>query len=79
MILSKKTKGYLVVDIGDRTKGLDENYIATTSATAPGPITRSVFVLKKTDEADLFPNDGVLRYGQKVYIQTNPHLNKKVL
>ncbi len=63
MLLSKKTKGFLVVDIGDRTKGQDEGYLCTTSINNPGPITRSIFVVKKTSDEDLFTNDGRLRYG----------------
>lgn len=68
MVMNKKTKGYVVVDIGDRTKGLDENYISTTSANNPGPITRSIFIIRKTGDEDLFQNDGVLRYGQKIFL-----------
>jgi hypothetical protein len=68
MIMNKKTKGYVVVDIGDRTKSLDECFISTTSSSNPGPITRSIFVIQKTSEDDMFINDGVVRYGQKIYI-----------
>lgn len=47
MITNKKTNGYLVVDIGDKASGLEEAYLVTTTAQAPGPITRSVFVIKR--------------------------------
>lgn len=79
MLMSKKTKGFLVVDIGDRISGVEETYITTTSASNPGPITRSVFVLKKAEEMDIFGSDNIVRYGQKVKLETNPHLFRKTL
>lgn len=63
MIMNKKTKGFLVTDIGDRASGLDETYMVTTSANNPGPITRSVFVIKKVEQMDIFGSDEVVRYG----------------
>ena len=63
MLTNKKTRGNLVIDIGDKVTGLDEAYMATTSAQPQDPITRSVFVIRKTEDMDIFGNDGLLRYG----------------
>lgn len=79
MVTNKKTKGNVVVDIGDKVAGLDETYMGTTSAQSQEPITRSVFVIKKTEEMDIFGNDGIIRYGQKIRIETNPYLFRKTL
>jgi hypothetical protein len=63
LITNKKTNGYLVMDIGDKASGLEESYMVTTTAQAPGPITRSVFVIKKEEDRDVFGNDNIIRYG----------------
>ena len=77
--MNKKTNGHLVIDIGDKVNGVEESYVTTTNTQNVGPITRSVFVIKKTAEADIFGNDGIVRYGQKIYIETNRHLFRKTL
>lgn len=52
-----------MVDIGDRVGLVDETYMATTTATNPGPITRSIVVIKKAEEFDVLGNDSLVRYG----------------
>ena len=66
IISNKKTQGYLVVDMGTKALGVDEAYIPTVTTNYPGPITRSVFVISKVEQADMFGSDNIIRYGQKV-------------
>ena len=63
LITNKKTMGYLVADIGTKTLGSDESYLPTTTQNHPGPVTRSIFVLKKVDKVDVFGSDDIIRYG----------------
>lgn len=42
-------------------------------------MTRSVFVLKRFEAQDIFGTDNVIRFGQKIRIESNPHLYKKTL
>ena len=67
------------MDIGSRSSTLEESYSVTTTPTQPGPITRSVFVLKKLEAFDMFGSDNIIRYGQKLKIEANPYLFKKPL
>ena len=53
--------------------------MATTTKTDPGPVTRSVFVIKKAEKFDIFGSDNIVRYGQKVIIESNPYIFKKPL
>jgi hypothetical protein len=69
----------LVADIGKRTAGLEEAYIATTTPNHPGPVSRSIFVIKKAEKVDIFGNDDIVRFGQKVKIEVNPYLFRKTL
>lgn len=52
LITNKKTQGYMVVDIGTKALGVDEAYIPTVTSQHPGPITRSIFIIKKVDKVD---------------------------
>jgi hypothetical protein len=79
MITNKKTQGYLVMDIGTRASGLEESYQVTTTAQQPGPISRSIFVIRREEKVDFFGSDDIIRYGQKVKIESNPHLFRKPL
>ena len=79
LITNKKTQGYLVVDLGTRTLGIEEAFMPTVTTTHPGPVTRSIFVIKKVEKEDAFGNDDIIRYGQKVKIEVNPHLYRKPL
>jgi len=78
MLLNKETDGFLVTDIYDPITGHDEAYNASTAKNV-SPCARSVFLLKKyTKEKDLFQDD-IVRYGQKIQIQSNPLLYNKEL
>lgn len=74
LITNKKTQGYLVVDLGKRALGVDEAYVPSVTPQHPGPVSRSIFVIKKVDKSD-----GIVRYGDKVKIEVNPYLNRKTL
>jgi len=74
MITNSFTKGYLAVDIGDKLKGVDEKYMATTTRFEVGPMKRSVFVLRKYDKSN-----PIICYGDKINIEMNPHIFKKPL
>lgn len=63
VITNKKTHGYLVVDAGKRALGVDEAFVPTVAQQHPGPVTRSVFVIKKAEKADMFGSDEIIRYG----------------
>jgi hypothetical protein len=80
MIASKHVGGAMVADIGKRIECLDEAYPVTSSASNPGPINRTIFKLVKADpNDDQFGSDSLIRYGQKVRIETNDYLFKKTL
>ena len=51
------------MDIGTRGSTLEESYNITATPSQPGPITRSVFVIKKEEPADIFGSDNIIRYG----------------
>jgi hypothetical protein len=38
-----------------------------------------VFCVKKCEKADMFGSDDIVRYGQKVKIEVNPHIFRKTL
>lgn len=69
----------MVADLGTKALGPDEAYIPTITSNHPGPITRSVFVIRKVEKADMFGSDDIIRYGQKVRIEVNPYLHRKPL
>lgn len=69
----------MVADIGVKTMSLEESYQLTTTQQHPGPVTRSIFVIKKAEEMDIFGKDDIIRYGQKVKIEVNPYLFRKPL
>jgi hypothetical protein len=77
MITNKKTKGYMVVDLGSKAQGFDEAFLPTVAQQHPGPISRSIFVIKKAEKADIFGSDNIIRYGQKVKIEVNPYLYRR--
>jgi len=53
----------LVADLGNKTASLEESYMVTTTPNHPGPITRSIFVIKKAEEMDIYGKDDIIRYG----------------
>ena len=73
MLLNAKTNGFLVIDVGDRIPCPDEAYAVTTNNKGLGPLTRSVFVVRRVEEKDDFADD-VVHYGQKIRIQANSYI-----
>lgn len=67
------------MDIGDKVAASEDAFMTTTTPKNPGPITRSVFAIKKVDEVDAFGSDSIIRYGQKVVIEVNPYLTRRAL
>lgn len=63
MLKNKKTDGFLVFNMNDKQPGLAESYIVTTSKVNPGPVARSIFVIRKADRFDSFGSDVKIRYG----------------
>ena len=63
MLRNKMTEGTLVMDIDDKLKQVEEAYMVTTTNNETGPVTRSVFVIKKAEKFDMFGSDNVVRYG----------------
>ena len=71
--------GYMVGDIGNKTPTLEESYMITTTQQHPGPVTRSIFVIRKAEEVDIYGKDDIIRYGQKIKIEACPYLFRKLL
>lgn len=63
LITNKKTQGYMVADLGTRTISQEECYQITTTPQHPGPVTRSIFTIRKAEKVDIFGNDDIVRYG----------------
>lgn len=51
----------------------------TSTPQHPGPVTRSIFVIKRAEAVDVFGSDNIIRYGQKIKIEVNPYLHRKTL
>jgi hypothetical protein len=79
MLKNKKTEGFLVFNTSDKQVGLPESYILTTTKVNPGPVARSIFVLKRAEKFDIFGSDDIIRYGQKLKIEANPHAFRRPL
>ena len=81
MIQNAQTEGWLVMDVGDRVPNVEEGYQVTTTSVGqnPGPMTRSVFTVKREDATDMFGDDEYVRYGQKVRIASSDYLYRKAL
>lgn len=71
----------MVMDIGARCNNVAEGYRVTSTGEGqnPGPMTRSVFNLKRVDDVDIFGSDEFIRYGQKVKLLSNQYLFRKQL
>lgn len=67
------------MDTNDRIAQASEAYMVTTTKENPGPIARSVFSIKKAEKFDMFGSDDIIRFGQKVIIESNPYGFKKPL
>ena len=76
MLHSKKTNGYLVLDIGTRLPTVDEAYAVTTTGKPVGPMARSIFLISKGDDNDKSKDD-IVHYGQKIRFQSNAHIFPK--
>jgi hypothetical protein len=60
--------------------GVDgDAFVLTTCKQNPGPIARAVYVLHRAEKVDIFGADDIIRYGQKVKIECNPHIYRKKL
>ena len=79
MLKNKKTDGFLVFNMADKQPGLAESYIVTTSKVNPGPVARSIFIIRKADRFDPFGSDSKIRYGQKVKLEASPYAYPKKL
>jgi hypothetical protein len=79
LITNKKLQGYMVADLSTKAHGVDEAYVPTVTTTHPGPQSRSIFLIKKVEQSDIFGSDEIIRYGQKVRIEVNPYLHRKTL
>ena len=53
--------------------------LTTTSDQGVGPISRAVFRIVRVEEQDIFGSDNIVRYGQKIRIESNPYAFKKTL
>lgn len=71
IITNKKVQSYVVADLSTKALGIDEAYIPTATPNHPGPVARSIFVIRKAEKADMFGSDDIIRYGQKVKIEVN--------
>jgi len=69
----------MVADLSTKAHGIDEAYVPTVTTNHPGPISRSIFVIRKTEKSDIFGSDDIIRYGQKVRIEMNPYIHRKTL
>lgn len=67
------------MDMGTRQLGVEESYQLTTTKKNPGPVTRSMFVLRRAEAVDIFGNDDIIRYGSKIKIEANPYIFNKTL
>ena len=80
MMKSKKTNGWLAVNTNDKCGGTDERYMMTTTTDQGiGPVNRAVFKIVRVEESDIFGSDDIIRYGQKIRIETNPYAFRKTL
>ena len=77
MLLNKMTNGFLVFDMSDKITSHDEAYACTTTDKDIGPVARAVFIISKAEQ-DAF-QDNILRYGQKIKLESNPYIYGKKL
>lgn len=80
MLRNKKTNGWLALNTNDRSPGTEERYVLTTTSDANcGPVNRAVFKIIRCEESDMFGSDNIVRYGQKIRIESNPYAFRKAL
>lgn len=65
MMVNKKTNGFLVLNIGQKTECLEEQYAVTTTSKDMPPCARSVFHIQRVEDMDVFGGraDQVVKYG----------------
>ena len=78
MLSNAKTRGFIAIDIGDRIEGVDEAYACTTTSKPISAVTRSIFNIEQGDLKEA-PKDGIVKYGMKIKIVTNPYIFHKPL
>ena len=80
MLRCKKTNGFLALNTNDKCPGPEERYMCTTStAEGLGPVNRAVFSIVRVEDMDIFGSDNIVRYGQKIRIESNPYAFRKPL
>ena len=80
MLKNKKTNGWLALNTTDKCPGVDEKYMCTTTVDEGiGPANRAVFKICRVEDMDIFGSDDIVRYGQKIRIESNPYAFKKAL
>ena len=80
MLKNKKTSGWLAMNTNDRCPGPEERYMCTTTTDqGVGPISRAVFKIVRVEDMDIFGSDNIVRYGQKIRIESNPYAFRKPL
>ena len=68
------------MNANDKLPGTDERYMCTTTTDQGiGPANRAVFKIVRVEEADIFGEDNIVRYGQKIRIESNPYAFRKTL
>lgn len=75
MLRNSVTTGVLVCDMSDRITTHDEAY-AVTSSEKVSACARSVFSIEANDKTLA---DDIVRYGQEIRVQANPHILAKPL
>lgn len=80
MLKNKKTNGWLALNTNDRCPGAEEKYVLTTTSEEQiGPANRAVFKIVRVEDMDIFGSDDIVRYGQKIRIESNPYAFRKTL
>lgn len=80
MMKNKKTGGFLALNTNDKCPGTDERYMCTTTVDQGlGPVNRAMFKITRVEAEDIFGSDNIVRYGQKIRIESNPYAFRKEL
>lgn len=53
--------------------------VTTTADQGVGPVNRAIFKIIRHEESDIFGSDNIIRFGQKVRIESNPYAFRKPL
>lgn len=80
MLKNKKTNGWLALNTNDKCPGEAERYMLTTTREDNiGPANRAMFKIVRVEDMDIFGSDNIVRYGQKIRIESNPYAFRKPL